>query len=501
MSRAEEEALRANLRGVFDQYDTDGSGAVSTDELKDILEATGVVLPPEELEKIIIETDVDNSGEIDFEEFYNGLMACRASGMRIGADGKGPSGLAAIVSQTHAKAFKLFNPLTWFAPSDESDATPSARLKDELTQLKTEVEKLKTENTQLKKNPIAAIGAGPPTPEGSRIKASRTVKGSVRSQRSVLSEWMVRQNNQQSAAEQRSYENELREMQRQRNEKFRQQQRNRIETFRQEEEEKRISIEAFKALKRETGVEMRSKLRRAYDDVQAEKEKRAAIVSEHTLKTRREKTIEVQERNELKRRTAVAVGLQAQEERRRRREESLKTVRKQEQAAKDFAAQVRYETRPDVRKETRDYFQAMRDGICASEKEKQNLDRKEIESHRQQFLDRAHYWKDDRNTTKEQTQIAREKLYEKRHKLANKLRNQLQEDQERMRQAQADVKREIKDNHDVVIQNRFRPWDQEMSDMQEFATLSSRSSPSIREGLKARSRNWGDKSPDRLYTS
>ena len=46
----------------------------------------------------------------------------------------------------------------------------------------------------------------------------------------------------------------------------------------------------------------------------------------------------------------------------------MTTIRLQEQAARDFAARVRYETRPDVRNETREFFQAQRDDTCAEEK-------------------------------------------------------------------------------------------------------------------------------------
>ena len=483
----DEDVLRANLRQVFDQYDNDGSGAVSTSEFEGILAATGIVMTPTELEGMIKETDVDGSGEIDFEEFYASLLRARINSKRAAEDGVGLDGLASLVSRTHTSSFQLFNPLSWFAPSGDAaeEGTPSARLKHELAQIKEEVEKLKGENAQLRsKQPPAS----PPSTE--RKRAQRTVTGSVRSQRSVLSEWMVKQSNLESATEQREFESELRALQRQRQEKFNMQQRTRIDDFKQAEEDKRLSIEAFKALKRETGAEMRVELRRAYNEVQQEKEKRAAIVSAKTLQVRRAKEVETAARYDEKRRNATATGLQMQDERRRRREENMRTIRKQEKASRDYAAQVRFETRPEVRKETREYFQALRDDICAGEREKQMLDRKEREGNRQQFLDRAHYWKKDRSDTKEHTQVARERLFDKRHRMAAELRNKLQSDQERMQQAAADLNNAIKERHDVVIESRFKPFDPEMSDVSAVWTNLDSQSPSIREGLKARSRKW-----------
>ena len=61
--------LRAKLRPVFDKFDVDGSGAVSTDEMKAMVTQLKMDISPQKLRKMMVEADPDMSGEIDFEEF------------------------------------------------------------------------------------------------------------------------------------------------------------------------------------------------------------------------------------------------------------------------------------------------------------------------------------------------------------------------------------------------------------------------------------------------
>ena len=57
------------LQNVFDSFDTDKSGSVSPQELASAIFALGVRLPAEELRELVVELDVDNSGQISFAEF------------------------------------------------------------------------------------------------------------------------------------------------------------------------------------------------------------------------------------------------------------------------------------------------------------------------------------------------------------------------------------------------------------------------------------------------
>ncbi|KAF2161508.1 hypothetical protein M409DRAFT_28235 [Zasmidium cellare ATCC 36951] len=57
------------LRDAFRVFDRDGSGTISTDELKKVMVALGEDLSDAEIEQMMQEADVDRSGTVDFEEF------------------------------------------------------------------------------------------------------------------------------------------------------------------------------------------------------------------------------------------------------------------------------------------------------------------------------------------------------------------------------------------------------------------------------------------------
>jgi len=57
------------LELAFKVFDTDGSGVITRDELRDKLTTLGEKLSEEEVEELLAEADTDNSGTISFEEF------------------------------------------------------------------------------------------------------------------------------------------------------------------------------------------------------------------------------------------------------------------------------------------------------------------------------------------------------------------------------------------------------------------------------------------------
>ena len=83
--------LREALRPVFDKFDVDGSGAVSTEEMSAMVKQLKMDITPEKLRKMMVEADPDMSGEIDFEEFVQVTKA------QIEAGNGGA--LAAVVQQ------------------------------------------------------------------------------------------------------------------------------------------------------------------------------------------------------------------------------------------------------------------------------------------------------------------------------------------------------------------------------------------------------------------
>ena len=53
------------FREIFSLVDTDGSGAISTEELGVLVESVGMKLTPNELQDMVNELDADQSGEIE----------------------------------------------------------------------------------------------------------------------------------------------------------------------------------------------------------------------------------------------------------------------------------------------------------------------------------------------------------------------------------------------------------------------------------------------------
>ena len=61
----------ADAREAFDNYDADGSGAIDSAELSQLMKLLGEQPSPEELERVIQEVDDDKNGVIDFTEFLS----------------------------------------------------------------------------------------------------------------------------------------------------------------------------------------------------------------------------------------------------------------------------------------------------------------------------------------------------------------------------------------------------------------------------------------------
>lgn len=69
------------LKRVFNTFDKDGSGAVSTDEMASMLHMLKIRITERELARILKSVD-DGSGEIDFDEFYHALQKIRDVNVR-----------------------------------------------------------------------------------------------------------------------------------------------------------------------------------------------------------------------------------------------------------------------------------------------------------------------------------------------------------------------------------------------------------------------------------
>ena len=63
------------LLEAFKVFDRDGNGFITSHELRHIMNNLGEGLTPEEIEEMIKEADLDNDGQIDYEEFVKMMMS------------------------------------------------------------------------------------------------------------------------------------------------------------------------------------------------------------------------------------------------------------------------------------------------------------------------------------------------------------------------------------------------------------------------------------------
>ena len=109
-----ESDLRLKLRPVFDKFDVDHSGSVSTAEMGAMLTQIGMQKTPRELKKLMVEADPDGSGEIDFDEFVTVLN-------KQMKDGGG--GLFSVFAGA-SSLFGFVNPLSWFSSKEDPEPPP-----------------------------------------------------------------------------------------------------------------------------------------------------------------------------------------------------------------------------------------------------------------------------------------------------------------------------------------------------------------------------------------
>jgi hypothetical protein len=83
--------FRTALKQVFDKFDADGSGSVSTQEMTNMVQLLKMDVSGPQIRKMMVEADHDMSGEIDFEEFMSVVKRQIAKG--------GAGGIASVVSQ------------------------------------------------------------------------------------------------------------------------------------------------------------------------------------------------------------------------------------------------------------------------------------------------------------------------------------------------------------------------------------------------------------------
>jgi calmodulin len=63
------------IREAFKVFDKDGTGFISAAELRHVMTNLGEKLTDEEVDEMIREADVDNDGQINYDEFVKMMLA------------------------------------------------------------------------------------------------------------------------------------------------------------------------------------------------------------------------------------------------------------------------------------------------------------------------------------------------------------------------------------------------------------------------------------------
>ena len=109
----------SRLRVVFDKFDVDKSGCVSTDEMTQMVKSLKLNLTASDIKQLMKDADPDGSGSIEFEEFASVLKAQLKAGK--GACERGheaaPQGCSTVL-------VRLEEPTRSAAPSSAPATTP-----------------------------------------------------------------------------------------------------------------------------------------------------------------------------------------------------------------------------------------------------------------------------------------------------------------------------------------------------------------------------------------
>ena len=498
-----DDELRSVLRRIFKQYDATGDGSVSVGELRGILSAASVDMSSDDVAKIVQDADTDSSGSLEFEEFYAALCkqlnGSSDGGGENGSDALVGGGLLSIVRESSSFFNFSFNPLKWVpvmvfasapaaappvATTATATAAPAAKQGGNATAMRL---------GRCARSAPSSYRLTTSAPSLSSSSLSSCVPrisspSSVRSRQSLVSEALLREHNAQLGVATRADESARRARREELHEAFLDRQHARVRRFRTQERNRQARVEQVRELKRQSGAALKLELEKSWNDVQRRNAKQAANVSLQVQQARQAKQAEMELRQQEHRKKGQQIAVQAQVDRARRREDSLRTVRSQEQAAKEFAERVKFETRPEVRQETREYFQAQRNAICASERETQEEHRWRRGEAEIEYLSRALSKVYEVGWTDRNAVTSRVRLAERRKQDADGVRALLSAEIKRKRRNESLLERQRRQQHDAIMQERAVPMATGPASLQ-IKQQDVQVKP-IRENLKARSRAW-----------
>jgi len=446
---------KAQLQAVFNKFDVDGSGSVSTKEMTKMVKELKLDMTPAAIKKMMKDADPDGSGEVDFDEFIKVVKKQMSEG------GSG-EGLAAVV-ESAGSAFGWLNPLSWFgAATEEEEAPKPTGGKEQASERPARARSA---------SPTGARGAAsspgrPPSPlaySASQFESPGTTKYYARSPESMRSaleftpthrmkatQGLIQQSNSELASEMKRQTEEALAWRDEQKQRFLEKQQAKIVQAKHDLLATQHAVELLKYQKRYEGWEMKTEMKTAFHEEQVRKTKFAAAANKKVVSAKKRKARQTTARHKEAAEHSMAASVASKVERSQRREKALSTKREEEHAAHEYAAQVRYETRPEVRQEGRDMFQAQRNATTLEVKRMQEENASKIAVQKQAYLEKQLAMKAQVESMHATAQASRESLKEVRKQDAEAMRVLLHDERLRKQQLEEAAIEEVKQKRDAV---------------------------------------------------
>lgn len=397
MSRRVDPEMRKRLRALFDMLDGDGEGEIRASELAGICKQLQIPATDEQLRALVREADANDSGTISFDEFVAAIMRQVRRGRGDGLD------LALVTKAAAAQSFGWFDPFGWFGAgtaaeedADDGKESPGA---------------LRARTTLGRYYAHATTARSSDSFEPThRMKASQS---------------LVQEENWRTAEDIRHESDTGKSASRERGDVFLARQQQRILATQQQQQAALSAVETLKEQKRALGQQQKASFGSAWRREVSKKHAHRETGRSRVLEGKNEKEAKMSVRYSQRRLACEAASARAKSERRERKEESQSTRRKEEQEARAYTARVRYETRPEVRQQGREMFQAQRNATVAQEKRQQEANSQAIDEARRRYLERQVHVRERVAEVKSNAKQMRELLAESRRQDAVEMKGLL----------------------------------------------------------------------------
>jgi len=423
--------LRAKLRPIFDKFDIDGSGMVSPDEIATMVKMLKMQMTDEQLVQLMVDADPDGSGAIDFDEF----MAVLSKQL-----GEGKSdGLASVFSGA-SSMFGFLNPFSWFAPAPAPAPAP-------------EPASLPTPNFRS----LGGRGRAPPSPpgwlRGMPPLGQPQEAAPLRLSAIGYTQWVVQSSNRSTADGMREEEMLRKAFKAEQKARFLAAQHRRVRAIKSHERVGQKKAAEMCEHKRQYNQQLQQHLN-AMQRYTNQKDAYEIYQKARTVKDGHQKQ-RLQREDENRKLADSGAAHENHAAREMRREQARVTREKVLAEKRQMAQHVQDETRPSVRQEGRNMFQAQRDAAAQAVSELTAENRGRIAFAKQGFVRENEQTHQEVQAMTRKARRARFELGSQRQQEADELRRKLEAERDRKRQLSGETSSWLLERHLSVFESRF----------------------------------------------